>query len=107
MKSMERVLRYDGLLPSKLSLDGTQGEILPEDIRAMKAYVDRHRTLTTPFDIVMEGRTLGDDREQAAASVRPYVEAGITWWIEAMWTAPNGPEDLRRRIQQGPPRTEG
>jgi len=107
MKSMERVLRYDGLLPNKLSPAGGQGEILPEDIRAMRAYVDEHRTQSTPFDIVMEGRTPGDDRNQAADSVRPYIEAGITWWMEAMWTAPNGPGDLRTRIQQGPPRTDG
>src|SRR5262245_2189439 len=33
-KSMERVLRFDGLLPNKLGPDGAQGEveILPEDI---------------------------------------------------------------------------
>jgi alkanesulfonate monooxygenase SsuD/methylene tetrahydromethanopterin reductase-like flavin-dependent oxidoreductase (luciferase family) len=105
--SMQRVLRYDGLLPNKLGQEGAQEEILPEDIHAMKAYVVAHRTLTTPFDIIMEGKTPGDDRELAADSVRPYVEAGITWWMEAMWTAPNGPEDLRARIRQGPPKVDG
>jgi hypothetical protein len=35
--------------------------------------------------------------------VRPFAEAGVTWWIESRWTPPNEPEDLRARIRQGPP----
>jgi hypothetical protein len=38
--------------------------------------------------------------------VRPLAEAGATWWIESPWSPPNEPEDLRRRIEQGPPRIE-
>ncbi len=47
--------------------------------------------------------TPGDDPERAASVVRPFAEAGITWWIESMWSPPNEPEDLRARIRQGPP----
>jgi len=103
MKSMQRVLNWDGLLPNKLNEDGTFAEITPEDIRAMKAYIDEQRTATTPFDIIWEGRTPGENREQAAAIVRPWAEAGATWWMEAMWEAPNSPVDIRTRIKQGPP----
>ena len=65
------------------------------------------RTLTTPFDIVMEGETPGDDREQASSIVRPLAEAGVTWWLESVWGAPEdagGVEGMRTRIRQGPPR---
>ena len=55
------------------------------------------------FDIVSEGQTPGEDPEQAASIVRPYAEAGASWWIESPWTPPNAPDDLRRRIEQGPP----
>jgi alkanesulfonate monooxygenase SsuD/methylene tetrahydromethanopterin reductase-like flavin-dependent oxidoreductase (luciferase family) len=102
-KSMQRVLRYDGLMPNKLAPDGTQAEITPDDIRAMKAYIDQHRTLTTPFDIISEGQTPGDDPLQAAALVRPYAEAGSTWWMEAHWQAETL-DELRTRIGQGPPK---
>jgi alkanesulfonate monooxygenase SsuD/methylene tetrahydromethanopterin reductase-like flavin-dependent oxidoreductase (luciferase family) len=105
-KSMQRVVRYDGLMPNKLNADGTHGEVTPEDIRAMADYVAAHRTITTPFDIIMEGRTPADDPERAAAQVRPWAEAGATWWMEAMWEAPNGVDDLRARICQGPPRVD-
>lgn len=103
-KSLERVLRYDGLLPAKLDADGSFADVTPDDLRAMKAYLEERRTATTPFDIVYEGRTPGDDLAQAAEIVRPYAEAGATWWMEAMWEAPNTPADVRKRIQQGPPR---
>ncbi len=100
-KSMQRVLQWDGLLPNKK--DSTDTPITPADIQAMKAYIDERRTHNTPFDIVMEGTTLGDKPEATVAIVRPFVEAGITWWLESMWFAPNGPNELRARIQQGPP----
>jgi alkanesulfonate monooxygenase SsuD/methylene tetrahydromethanopterin reductase-like flavin-dependent oxidoreductase (luciferase family) len=97
-KSMRRALRYDGLLAYT-----TRGEVTPEDIRAMKAYVEENRQEAASFDIVWEGETPGEDPESAARVVRPFAEAGITWWIESMWSPPNEPEDLRARIGQGPP----
>lgn len=106
-KSMQRVVQYDGLLPNKLNDDGTMGEITPQDIRAMKAYVTERRTLKTPFDIIWEGQTPGADRAQGAAQVAPWIEAGITWWMESMWPSPDFHptlDDVRARIQQGPPR---
>lgn len=106
-KSLQRVLNYDGLLPNKLNEDGTMGEITLNDIRDMKAYVSEHRTLHTPFDIIWEGQTPGKDRAKGAAQVQPWIEAGITWWIESMWPSPDfhpTMEDIRMRIKQGPPR---
>lgn len=100
-KSMNRALRYDGLLAYT-----TRGEVTPEVIRAMKDYIEENRAGEGPFDIVMEGQTPGDDSERAAEIVRPFAEVGATWWIESPWTPPNEPDDLRRRIAQGPPRIE-
>jgi len=106
-RSMQRVLRCDGLLPAVLGDDGkiSMRPATPDEIRAMKAYVEVNRAETTPFDIVVEGKTPGDEREQAASIVRPLTEAGATWWIEAMW----GDHELATwlaRIRQGPPRIE-
>lgn len=64
------------------------------------------RTLTTPFDIVVEGETPGDDPARAADIVRPLAEAGVTWWMESVWHTPEtlgGVEGMRGRIRQGPP----
>src|SRR5215470_16870203 len=70
-KSMQRTLRYDGLLPTKIASGDAQPSITPEDIRAMKAYIDEHRGQSTPFDIVQEGETPGEDGERAREIVRP------------------------------------
>ncbi len=102
-KSMQRALRYDGLLPTKVNPDGSPGNVTPDDIRAIKAYSAENRTQTTPFDIIWEGETPGDDRNAASTIIKPYIDAGITWWMESRWTT----EDLelvRTRIRQGPPR---
>ncbi len=75
----------------------------------MKVFIDEHRTETTPFDIVVEGQTPGDDPEKAASIVRPWAEAGATWWIDGMWDALDNPEKrdaIPKRLQQGPPRLE-
>jgi alkanesulfonate monooxygenase SsuD/methylene tetrahydromethanopterin reductase-like flavin-dependent oxidoreductase (luciferase family) len=102
-KSMDRALRYDGLLPAKVNADGTAGEVTPADLVAMREYIAAHRTASTPFDIIWEGETPGDDPARAAAQVRPWAEAGATWWMESRWTT----EDVAAvmaRIRQGPPR---
>lgn len=104
-RSMARVLRYDGLLPNVLE-DGKQQDITPDHIRAMASYIAERRAQGTPFDIVMEGETPGDDPAQAAAIVRPFAEAGATWWNESRWNAMGDTELVRARIRQGPPRNE-
>ncbi len=106
MKSMRRVLRLDGLMPYVLPEDGAGRLPTPDEIRDMKAFVEANRAETTPFDIVMEGKTSGDDRAAAAATIRPWADAGVTWWIEELWDAPRDAEGLRavhQRILQGPP----
>lgn len=109
MKSMQRVLRYDGLLPNRLDEQGQHVGYTAEHIREMKAYIDQERTATTPFDIVVEGHTSGADPQEAAKVTREWADSGATWWIEALWGDPNQPveyEAIRQRINQGPPRFE-
>jgi alkanesulfonate monooxygenase SsuD/methylene tetrahydromethanopterin reductase-like flavin-dependent oxidoreductase (luciferase family) len=101
MKSMRRILKCDGLLPQKMSPEGQFEEVTPADIRAMKAYVDANRTLTTPFDIVVEGKTGGLPPAQAQAKLAEWAEAGATWWIEGMWE--HSEAEVLQRIRQGPP----
>lgn len=106
-KSMARVLRFDGLLPSVRGPDGTFTDVTPDDIRAMSAYVAEHRPTTAPpFDIVMEGETPGDDPAAAAAIVRPFADAGATWWTESRWDFSVPMDAIRTRVRQGPPRIE-
>jgi alkanesulfonate monooxygenase SsuD/methylene tetrahydromethanopterin reductase-like flavin-dependent oxidoreductase (luciferase family) len=107
-KSLDRALRYDGLLPAVKEPQGAGRDTTPDDVRAIAGYVAEHRTATTPYDIVAEGETPGDNLAAAAALVQPWIDAGATWWIEARWHEPRNAEGLKpvlERIRQGPPRS--
>lgn len=106
-KSMQRALRYDGLLPQALkpSAGGARRSAQrtePADLQAMRAYIAQHRPGRAPLDIVVEGDTPGDDLGEAARLVAAWAEAGATWWLEAPWEADTLAE-VRTRIRQGPP----
>ncbi len=101
-QSMRRVLRCDGLLPTCIGPDGQFRTLLPADLREMKAYVDAHRTLTTPFDYIVEGKTVDLGQGEIADKLGPWIEFGATWWIESLYDVP---ADKRlERLRQGPPR---
>ena len=93
-RSMARVARCDGLILE---------EVTPAAIRAALPYVAEHRRASTPFDVIAQGTVPGDDPAQAAETIGPLAEAGATWWVESPWEEPNGPDELRTRIRQGPP----
>jgi alkanesulfonate monooxygenase SsuD/methylene tetrahydromethanopterin reductase-like flavin-dependent oxidoreductase (luciferase family) len=95
-KSLNRALRYDGLLPAVMNRS-----VLPADVRLMADYAARHRSESTPFDIVAEGKTPLGDSAAGIELVRPWIEAGATWWIEARWDEDS--ETTLRRLRQGPP----
>jgi hypothetical protein len=102
---MHRAARFDGLLPNVMGENGKvrMGPPTPEEVRQMRTWIEAHRVETTPFDIIVEGATPGDDPQKAAAAIGPYAAAGATWWIEALWTATDLDQVLQR-IRQGPPR---
>lgn len=102
-KSMQRALRYDGLLPAKMNDQGKFVEMTPEIIQEIKRYITQNRAVNIPYDIVQEGRTPGDNPGEAARIVQSWAEAGVTWWIEAMW-GEEQVEKVSNRIHQGPPR---
>jgi len=104
VKSMQRALRYDGLLPNVMGEDGKvrMNPATPEEIREMNEFITTNREGDSPFDIVVEGQTPGDDPGEAGKIITPYAQAGATWWIEAMWSEPE-PDKVLERIKQGPP----
>jgi hypothetical protein len=102
MKSMRRILKCDGLLPQKMNTKGEFEQVTPNDLRQMKTYIDANRTLTKPFDIVVDGKTGDLDRAQQKDKLQKWADAGATWWIEGMWEATE--EQALARLRQGPPR---
>ena len=104
-KSMARALRYDGILPNPMTPEGDHRPLKTEDVRDIVAYVSANRTETTPYDIIVEGTTPGNKPKKAAETIRGWAGAGATWWIEALWDAPDTAA-VQRRVEQGPPRID-
>ena len=102
MKSMRRLLKCDGLLPQKMSPQGEFETVTPDDLRQMKAFIDANRTLSTPFDFVVEGKTGGLAESEIEDTLNKWSEAGATWWIEGLWEATE--EQAADRLRQGPAR---
>lgn len=97
-RPFRRAARWDGVIPT-----GRYGTPSPNDILEMRAYIDKHRTATTPFDIVFQGRAYDLAAIERSAYVAAYVAAGVTWWLEQVW--PDAVlSEVRSIIDQGPPR---
>lgn len=101
-KSMERALRYDGLIATALDAEGKLAFPTPEDICKMRAHVIEKKGVDAPYDIIWEGRTPGDDKVRAVEIIQAWREAGLTWWMETMWDETDKDKVLAR-IKQGPP----
>ncbi len=71
-KSMQRALRWDGIIPQKYK---SMARMTPGEVRELKHFVDKHRSPSAPFDIVAGGTTPGGNRKRAATTVRPFAEA--------------------------------
>jgi hypothetical protein len=67
-RSLERALRWDGIMPVKMPVDQPMTMMQPDDLREMQTYIQQRRSATTPFDVVIEGETPGDDPARAAAA---------------------------------------
>ena len=101
-KSMQRVLKGDGLLPNVM--DPELRATTPDDVRAMRAWLQEHGA-RDDFDVVAEGSTPAD-LDAAATTVQPWADAGATWWIEALWTVDEGADHealVLERLRAGPP----
>ena len=101
-RSMRRAVRWDGVIPQARSADGGVAELTPQHVREIATYAERRRTAGSgPFDIVVQGASPANPA--AAEVVRPWSDAGATWWIEAAWEHATV-ESLRARLRAGPPR---
>ena len=103
-RSMERALRYDGIIPAVHSEEHGWLQPAPDQLELITASIaDR---AGAGYDVVVEGNT-SRDSAKATATVRPYVDAGATWWFEGVWSFLSAPETaierIHARISAGPP----
>ena len=100
-KSMRRVLRCDGVLPQY-----PPGQDTPDELRRLRAWLTAQGG-SPDLDVIAEGETPADDPAAASALVKPWSDAGATWWLETRWQMPHHSparmQDVRTRLTAGPP----
>ncbi len=94
-----RAAQWDGVCLKAIHHE-TYESLTLDEFRTCLAYVRAHRTQDMPFDVIMSGET-PLNRQQGSDIVRPFAEAGATWWIEGGYDFTF--EEFQERIRSGPP----
>ncbi len=96
-KPFRRAAQWDGVSPI-----ASDHELTPQEYHEITTYIRSQRSDSAPFDILCAGQTSGTDRARDSAAVRPFAEAGATWWQEG-FDVRHSLEQVRARIRLGPP----
>jgi alkanesulfonate monooxygenase SsuD/methylene tetrahydromethanopterin reductase-like flavin-dependent oxidoreductase (luciferase family) len=97
---MRRAARWDGAFPLLSGGKAWSAGLVREVFEFIKAARDSEE----PFDLVRLGTTANRTSEEAGDLVRPFAEAGITWWLENLYPARDDYQRMRKRLQAGPPK---
>jgi alkanesulfonate monooxygenase SsuD/methylene tetrahydromethanopterin reductase-like flavin-dependent oxidoreductase (luciferase family) len=108
-RSMRRAARLDGWLPAHIPKGLGDQEMTPDVLRDGLAWLRERRDSMglsmEGYDVVAEGTSPADPKA-AGDLVRPWIDAGATWWLEADWSDMD-PDRVRaaamRRLTAGPP----
>jgi alkanesulfonate monooxygenase SsuD/methylene tetrahydromethanopterin reductase-like flavin-dependent oxidoreductase (luciferase family) len=98
-----RAARWDGLFATHSSFG--KGETMPPgELSAAVQFAKSYREPgAPPLEVAVEGAS-PDDAAMAWDRVAPYVNAGLTWWVEALGWWRGDVDEARRRVAAGPPR---
>lgn len=97
---MRRAARWDGSCLYKHQ----EHYMMPEDVRALKAYVEKERGTLDGYDIATGGSRRRADWEEERGYIQSLAEAGATWWVEAV--PPDEPGVMQACIERGPLRID-
>jgi alkanesulfonate monooxygenase SsuD/methylene tetrahydromethanopterin reductase-like flavin-dependent oxidoreductase (luciferase family) len=102
-KPFRRAARWDGVVPIHRSRSIKQ-QLTLDEVQEIMDFIQQCRTIDTPFDFCLSGvlpaKKLSEDR----AIVAPYEQAGVTWWIEFVYSSTGSVKNNTERIRFGPPR---
>lgn len=106
LAARRRAARFDGWIPVATDEQG-QPVLTPDDLRAAAAEIAGLRAVAgiaadVPFDYGIHGETPGPGPE-GQAIVRPWADAGATWWLEMIHGYRGATADLVARVEAGPP----
>lgn len=102
-RPMRRAAAWDGVFPLMAGA-GFEYQMTAQELADVHAFVTAERADDRPFDLVHAG-LLSGDRVADEALVAPYVDLGVTWWLEHIYPGRMTVAETRDFIRLGPPRT--
>ncbi len=99
-KPFQRAARFDGVCPVSPNWPEV---ITPQDLKDIVKYVDSYRQKNDHYEVMIMGNT-PSNLEEESKTVEPYIEAGATWWIEDLHDMRGWIDEMKERIQTGPPK---
>lgn len=100
--AFRRAARWDGVVA--ICGTGEDRAITPSEIEDVRAYIQTHRRVSDPFDVVVILWSEGTHSTTEAAEVERYKMAGATWWLEDLSCERFATiEEARARLRLGPP----
>jgi hypothetical protein len=98
-----RAARWDGVIPLPRGR-GKTDYLTPDEIREIIDYIWKHRADDTPFDVCQSVSSKGKTLAQEKAALKPYIDTGVTWWIDFIYSGTGTVKKNMERIKAGPPR---
>jgi len=77
---------------------------MPDEIRTIIDYIGQFRSDKTPFDVCLSVSSAGKDLSKEKAVAEPYKHAGVTWWIDFIYSGTGTVKKNIERVLTGPPR---
>jgi len=102
-KPIRRAARWDGVVPIPRSRD-IQEYLSVDEMREIMDYVRRYRASDAPFDFCVSGVLPAKKPAEDRAIVESYAAAGVTWWLEFVYSDTGSVMENTERIRCGPPR---
>ena len=99
-KPFIRGAKYDGIMPIHKNFPQ---DLTPQELAEIISIINKNRTAAEPFEVIVSGSSFftPDKRKEM---IQPYVDAGITWWLEHVNTLMQPSVDaMFDWVKQGPP----
>lgn len=94
-----RAARYDGAFPI---VERTAFAAMPEEVRAIRAFISEHRTAETPLEIIVHAESRGIPIKDLNTNLTDLAAAGVTWWLQTV-NPENDFAEIKDLIAHGPP----
>ncbi|TFG34013.1 LLM class flavin-dependent oxidoreductase [Candidatus Thorarchaeota archaeon] len=95
-----RAAHYDGVAPVH---SRWPEPVTIKDLENVLEIVKTERGNLEDYDVIICGETTGTNSNADAEKLTPWINGGITWWLEDIHGLRAEIDELRERIQVGPP----